>query len=196
MRYVPLAVFPVLVGLQQALEGFVWMGVESGAAYLRTAALGYFFFTWLVWPFLVPYVIAILEEKNKKRKLLLHFSQIGFALGLILYLPNFWRPDWLSVEIINHSIAYQCVLLPDFFIPREVHAFLYLFLIGLPPLLSSHRALKIFGAGLITAVPLTYFFFSYAHISVLCFWAALMTLYIIYIVLHDKCGMAVSMRPV
>lgn len=36
-------------------------------------------------------------------------------------------------------------------------------------------------------VPLTYFFFSYAHISVLCFFVAVMTIYIIYVILEDKC---------
>lgn len=186
-RYVPLALFPVLVGVQQALEGFVWTGAETGASYLRVAALGYLFFTWMVWPGFVPYMTARLEEKKKKRKLFLHFAQAGLLLGLILYLPNFWRPDWLNVEIVSHSIAYQCTFITGAALPRAVPYLLYLSLIALPPLLSSHRALNIFGAGLVAFVPTTYFFFHYAHVSVLCFFAAVMTLYIIYVILEDKC---------
>jgi hypothetical protein len=108
-------------------------------------------------------------------------------LGLVLYLPNFWNPEWLKVSIINHSIAYQYTFITDNTLPRAIPYLLYLSLIALPPLLSSHRALNIFGAGLVAFVPLTYFFFYYAHVSVLCFFAAGMTLYIIYVILHDKC---------
>ncbi|HBR69695.1 MAG TPA: hypothetical protein DEA55_10010 [Rhodospirillaceae bacterium] len=187
MRYVPLALFPIFVAVQQMLEGFVWIGVESSVFYLRMAALGYLFFAWIVWPSFVPYMTAKLEEEPRRKKILLNFAQAGFLLGLILYLPNFWHPEWLNVEIINRSIAYKCTLITDNIMPKTVTYLFYLSMIGLPPLLSSHRALNIFGAGLIAAVPLTYFFFSYAHVSVLCFFAALMTLYIIYVILEDKC---------
>lgn len=187
MRYVPLALFPVLVGVQQAAEGFVWLGTESGASFLRMAALVYLFFMWVVWPSFVPYMTAALEENVKKRKTFRLCAQAGFLLGLVLYVPNFWRPDWLSIETIHHSVVYQCVLLPDFFMPREIPGLLYLLLIGLPPLLSSHRALRIFGAGLAASVPVAYFFFYYAYFSVLCFFAAIMTLYINYVILEDRC---------
>lgn len=195
IRYVPLAAFPVLVGVQQAVEGTVW--IQADAENLQhLAALVYLFFTWMVWTSYVPYMTARLEGSRRKRLLFLRFAQAGFVLGLVLYLPNFWNPDWLEVGIINHSIAYQCTLITDSVLPRSVPYFLYLALIALPPLLSSHRALNIFGAGLVAFVPLTYFFFYYAHISVLCFFAAVMTLYIIYVILHDKCETAVFIRPV
>lgn len=187
-RYIPLALFPVLVGIQQAMEGFVWTGAEGGAAYLHMAALGYLFFTWLVWPSYVPYMTAWLEPEMGKRKLLLFIAQAGLILGLILYLPNFWQAGWLNIEIINHSVAYQCTHITDSFVSHKWSYGLYLAIIGCSPLLSSYRALKIFGAGLITFVPLTYFFFYYAQVSVLCFFAALMTFYIIYVILEDKCS--------
>ena len=186
-RYVPLALFPVLVGVQQAMEGFVWMAAENGAAYLRMAALGYLFFTWLVWPSFVPYMTARLEDNGDKQKLFFYIAQAGMVLGLVLYMPNFWNEGWLSVEIISHSIAYQCTHLGDQYIPHRIPYGFYLAFISLPPLLSSHRSLNIFGAGLVAFVPLTYFFFASAQISVLCFFAAVMTLYIIYVILEDKC---------
>lgn len=186
-RYIPLALFPVLIGVQQAMEGFVWVAAESGAAYLRMAALGYLFFTWLVWPSFVPYMTARLEDNSEKQKLFLYVAQAGMILGLILYLPNFWHEGWLSVEIVSHSIAYQCTHLGDQYIPHRIPYGLYLIFISLPPLLSSHRSLNIFGAGLVAFVPLTYFFFASAQISVLCFFAAVMTFYIIYVILEDKC---------
>ncbi len=186
-RYLPLAAFPVVVGIQQMMEGFVWTTVADDSSYLRMAALAYLFFVWLVWPGFVPYMTARLEENKKKKKFFLYAAQSGLVLGMILYLPNFWNASWLKVEVLNHSIAYQCTHLSDRYIPHKLSYAVYLTVIGLPPLFSSHRALKIFGTGLISFVPVTYIFFSYAQISVLCFFAALMTFYIIYVILGNKC---------
>ncbi len=188
-RYLPMAMFPVFVGLQQALEGLVWLESGDGALQnLRLAALGYLFFVWITWPAYVPYMTARLEENKQRADWFLRCAQAGFVLGLVLYLPNFWHPDWLHVSIINHSVAYQCTYITDAVVPREVTYLIYLALIGLPPLFSSHRALKIFGAGLIISVPLTYFSFSAARISILCFFAAVMMLYIVYVIVEDKCS--------
>ena len=188
-RYVPLALFPVLVGVQQFIEGIVWV---EAATYdqdlLRIAALGYLFFVWMIWPVRVPYMTARLEDNLQKRKLFQYFTLAGLVLGSILYLPNLWRPDWLGIEIVRHSVAYQCTYLTDSVLPIDLLYLVYLSIIALPPLLSSFRALNILGAGLVSFVPLTYFFFSYAHVSVLCFFAAVVTLYIIYIILEDRCA--------
>ena len=189
VRYLPLALFPVLIGVQQFTEGVVWV---EAAAYdqnlLRMAALAYLFFVWLIWPVWVPYMTAKLEDNAQKRKLFMYFAQAGLVLGLILYLPNLWHPDWLNIEIIRHSIAYQCTYVTDAALPKDALYLVYLSIIALPPLLSSFRALNILGAGLVIFVPLTYFIFSYAYLSVLCFFAAIMTLYIIYVILEDRCA--------
>jgi len=190
-RYVPLALFPILVGIQQLMEGLVWVEAAVGDQnLLRMAALGYLFFTWLVWPTWVPYMVARLEENKRKRKLFYYFAQVGFLLGLFLYLPNFWHPDWLSTEIIKHSISYQCTHFSDPYVSHKLPYGLYLLIIALPPLLASQRALKIFGAGLVSFVPVTYFLFSYAQISVLCFFAAALTVYILHVILENKCAIS------
>lgn len=194
-HYVPLAVFPVFVGVQQAIEGGVWLAAEAGAAgWLRLLALGYLFFVWMVWPVWVPYMTANLESKTGRRHLFHFLALAGFLLGLILYLPNFWNPDWLRVWIVHRSIAYQCTFIVDPVVSRTPVYLLYLFLVVAAPLLSSHRALNIFGIGLAAFVPLTYFFFSYADISVLCFFAAITTLYILHLIVEDRCAQKSMVR--
>ncbi len=187
-RYIALAMFPILIGLQQFMEGAVWMQAQSGDPQMtRNASLAYLFFVWLIWPVWVPYMTAQLEHEIEKQKRFLNFAFGGLLLGLFLYLPNFWQVEWLQTEIIYRSIAYQCTLLSDPFISQELLFGLYLLIVASPPLLSSHKALRMFGASLIAFVPVTYFFFAYAHVSVLCFFAAMITPYIIYIILNDKC---------
>lgn len=194
-RYLALGIFPVLIGIQQIGEGFVWLASDTGhEALIRTAALFYLFFTWIIWPFWVPYMTAQLEPDRMKKRFFQGMAVAGLALGAALYLPNFWMPDWLSVSTIHHSIVYECTFLMHSFLPISIPYMAYLALIGLPPLLSSHRSLQFFGMALISFVFVTYYLFAYAHVSVLCFFAALMITHILYIILADKCRTADTYR--
>lgn len=182
-RYALLAFFPLLVAVQQAAEGFVWLGLDrNDLALVRGSALFYLFFVWIIWPVWVPLMIRALERDCLRRRIFLIFALCGFVLGFVLYLPNYFHADWLQVAAVKRSIAYRCALLTDYYIPRPVTYVAYLSLIALPPLLSSQASLKIFGALLAAAIPITYLFFSYAHISVLCFMAALVTIYVVCVV--------------
>lgn len=188
-RYSALAVFPALVGIQQVAEGFVWLAADSGSdASLRGPALAYLFFTWMVWPSWVPYMVARLEPNSNKKRALYGMALGGLLLGAFLYLPNFWMRDWLSISTLHHSIVYECTFLSADYVPLAIPYLVYLTMIGLPSLLSTHSALKIFGMILIMFVFMTYFFFSYAHVSVLCFFAAAITGYILHIIFFNRCS--------
>jgi hypothetical protein len=187
-RYLPLAIMPLIVAVQQFMEGFAWIGAESGnQVLLYTAALSYMFFVWIFWPSWVPYMAAKLEPNADKRKLLSVLAGLGFVFGLFLYVPYFSHPNWLQVKVFCNSLVYDTHLIPDQFVPRPLTAALYLALVGATPLISSHRHLRIFGWSLLFFVPVTHFLYVHAYISVLCFFAAAATLYLTYIVVNDKC---------
>lgn len=194
--YLPMAIMPVAVGVQQFAEGMVWMGAENGdGALMNRAALAYMLFVWVFWPCWTAFMTAILEPPDTgKKPILLALSVMGLSFGLLLYLPYLWHPDWLRPEIVRHSMNYQTVLIPDQIMPRWLTSLVYLFFVGVPPLLSSHFAVRRFGLSLIVFVPLTYFFFVYAYISALCFFAALMTLDLIYIIAGNKCTAERALR--
>jgi len=186
--YFPMAMFPFFVGIQQTIEGFVWLGAETNDSTMTCdASLGYMFFVWIFWPLWVPFMTYSLEPNEKKRRLFIYFAAAGVLWGAILYVPYFWNQGWLSVGIVKHSIAYNCEFISDIILPRQVTYFIYLAIIGLPPLLSSHLHMKVFGLILIISVLLINLFFVYAVTSVLCFFGAFTTLYILYIILQDKC---------
>jgi len=141
----------------------------------------------MFWPLWVPVSTFVLEPDFRNRILISIFIVIGALLGPLLYLPYFWHPDWLSPEIIGHSIAYNTILLPDSYVSRTITYIFYLGMVGIPPVLSSHFHMKIFGLALLLAVPVTHFFYLHAAISVLCFFAALISLYLAFIIIGDKC---------
>lgn len=187
-KYLPLAVMPVVVSVQQFMEGLAWIGAESGQQYLlQVSALSYMFFVWVFWPSWISFMVSKLEPDLSRKKILEFFAAFGFIFGLLLYLPYFIYPDWLQTQVLCHSLDYQTKIIPDQFIPRPFTAALYLALVGATPLLSSHRQIRLFGWSLIFFVPITHLIYSYAYISVLCFFAAFATIHLIYIVTKNKC---------
>lgn len=188
-RYFPMAAFPAMVGIQQWAEGFVWLGLEGGNPGLAVAASYFFlFFTWMVWPVWIPFLIFAVETDEKKKRLLGVFMVAGLFLGAILFLPYFFHPDWLHPETARHAIVYNTKLLPDAYIPRQITYMVYLAIIGFAPLLSSYARLNVFGLALLTAVPVTRLLFVEAHISVLCFLAAVISFYLLNIIWRNLCA--------
>ena len=57
-RYFPVSQMPTLAGLQQFTEAHVWMGMNnSDPSMVWWAAMGFIFFSWLIWPVWVPFSI-------------------------------------------------------------------------------------------------------------------------------------------
>lgn len=188
-RYLPVSIMPVLAGLQQLMEGHVWMGLNEADPFMVWwAAMGFIFFSWLMWPVWIPMSIYVLEPPNSRRKKpLLYFAVAGVVFGLLLYVPHLINPDWVQVGINNHSIAYEDTMFLDYFIPREATYAIYVFLIVTPPFLSTYLHIRLFGLTLVAVLAIVWIFLTYAYISFFCLLAGLATIHLIYIILRNKC---------
>lgn len=199
-RYMALAIMPLIVGVQQFIEGIVWTEIGQGNALgAHSAAMFYLAVVWVFWPCWVPFMASSLEPNSQRKALQQKWAVIGFLFGFMLYAPYFYRPDWISPYVAGNCLAYNTVVLPDIIVPRPVTALAYLAIIGLVPLTSSHAAIRTFGGLLLLLVPMTYFFFVETYLSVLCFFAAIVTSYILLIIAKDKCGLNLAKtdeRPV
>ncbi|MDJ0705736.1 MAG: hypothetical protein QNJ46_20920 [Leptolyngbyaceae cyanobacterium MO_188.B28] len=181
-RYLPLAIFPLAFGIQQGLEGLAWLGLEGNQADLVwLGARGFLLFShgfWMVWPALTAYA---LESRPWAKKLLLAIALIGFLFGVSLCGPFLTFPDWLSVAVTQGSIDYQLQIIYDRFFPRDISRLIYM-LIALGPLwLSNLTPLRLMGGLIALLAVITYWLFNYAFVSVWCFWAAVVSLYVAYI---------------
>jgi len=182
-RYLPLAAFPLLFALQQAAEGLLWLYIGAhDASLIRTAALGFLLFVYVVWPTLVPLAAAGIETSSTLRKTFLGASLVGLATGSSIYLPLISHIDWMSVSVAQHSISYalhQPWLDPvDDWSSRAIYA---LFAAG-PLLLSSVPGVRRFGALIVLALLLAALMYDYAFPSVWCFFAAVLSAYVMQIV--------------
>ncbi len=188
-RYLPVALMPAMAGVQQFMEGHVWMGMNDGdPSMVWRAAMGYIFFSWFMWPVWIPFAVHALEPPDSRRKIALFcFAVAGLILGLVLYVPHIVNPDWVSVDINKQSLAYEGTMFLDYIIPRWLTYVFYLFLIIAPPLVSTYLHMRLFGLTLMVVVVLVYVFLSYAYISFFCLLAGIATTHLIYIILKNKC---------
>jgi hypothetical protein len=182
-----LALIPLLFGLQQILEGFVWLGLASGDAFAtRSAALGFNFFSLLFWLVWVPLCCYSIEPSALKRKLFSLLLILGLTHGLMMYLPLLLYKDWLSVEIVGNSIQYNARLLHDDYMPVIFLQILYTLSILAPFLLSSNGYVKIFGVIVFSSLIYTQLHFNYALISVWCYFAAVSSIYIPFMIIRSS----------
>lgn len=178
-RYLPICALPLLFGLQQLLEGFVWISGTSGDLDLvERYSIGYMLFSWLAWPIWVPFSVYFLEP-GRRKPLYLLFAIAGAVLGAGQFLPYFVHGSWLTVRFLDHAVVYGGIELFDFLFARELTYSIYLTLIILPLFLSTRSEVRIFGVLVGLVAVITYLFFRFAYISVFCFGGALMSFYLV-----------------
>jgi hypothetical protein len=177
--YLPVAVTPVVFGVQQLCEGGVWRGLDRGEPRLvEPAALGFLFFAFVFWPGWVPFGVALLEHRRWKRWAFFLLAAAGLAVGCLGYVPAARHyGDWLRVVVVGHSIHYA-FFLPDSAEENDAGEAVYMAAVCLPLLASQVFRLRLLGVTMTATAAVSYFVFRYAFISVWCFFAALLSLQI------------------
>lgn len=190
--YLMWALVPVLFGLQQAFEGGVWQEIDAGDARAAVPfALGFHFFSHFLWLWWLPLSSYLVEpgqigKTGKLRKRIIGGCAIfGAFAGTLVYSEMLFHPEWMSVALRENSITY------DFSFPYRspIHipitpAALYALTILVPLLFSSHKLIRIFGVLAALSMVLASETYSYAYVSVWCFFAAALSLYLVYMIRH------------
>lgn len=189
-RYLPIGLMPLFAGLQQFMEGNVWLGINASDAFtVLWGAMGFIFFTWFMWPIWIPVAIYVLEPDDSPRKrFFLVLTLIGVLFGLLLYVPHVVNTDLVVVNVNNKSLAYEGTMWLDYMMPRWVTYVIYLFLIIAPPALSRYLHMRHFALTIIAVVVIDVALLRYAYISFFCLLAGLATVHLVYVILTNKCA--------
>jgi hypothetical protein len=179
--YLALGAIPLVFAAQQFSEGFVWLGLAEGTSRAGSgyaAVLAFLFFALVFWPVGLP-LSVIPIQRNRGRPLAL-LAALGAGIGLSLFLPLAFEPDrYLVVAIRQHSIFYDFTKVPVLqVVPEMVLRVLYLATIVVPFGLCADRRLRQFGAAVLASALLSQVVFWYAFISIWCFFAAALSLYL------------------
>lgn len=169
---VPIAMTPLLFGIQQFTEGVLWLSFRVNEPLLtQSMTYTYSFFSHTLWPVYLPVALAALEPLRWRRRTLSVFQIIGIAVGVYLLYSIVRYP--VTAQVIDKHIVY---LSPHFFI-FMVMVF-YFTATCASCLASSYPLLNVFGVLAFLSALASYHFAASAFVSVWCFFAAVLSLMI------------------
>jgi hypothetical protein len=183
-RWQLLAAFPLLFGVQQAIEGVLWLALGDPLGHVLgvppplavpLTALGFLGFAFLLWPALVPLAAWSVEPRPRRRTLFAVLAVLGAAGGLYLYLPLAMHPGWLEVSILGGSIHYDPRIAFPPLLSQPLGRGLYALVVLVPLLASSEPLVRRFGGLILVSVLFSAAIYGYAFVSVWCFFAALLS---------------------
>ncbi len=165
----PLAMIPLLFGIQQLTEGLVWWSLQNDAATLNAVAtFVYSLFSHVLWPIFVPFAILLIETVPWRKKVLKIFLGIGTVVSL--YLLYFMIVSPITSQVVGRSIQYNT---PHLYI-LPIIAF-YLLATCVSGFFSSHKFIRLFGGLAFILAIVAYWFYAAVFISVWCFFAAILS---------------------
>jgi hypothetical protein len=182
----PLAALPLGFALQQGLEGLVWRNLDPGepGPWLTPLALAYVFFAYGLWPAWIPWCALRAAQGQAgwaRRAALRLLLCLGGLLGLVLWLAVLADPGQVGPLPVGGSLHYGAVELLQGTPLAGGGPLLYLLVITLPLLLVPSRQIRLFGASLAGSCLIAYLGWQYALSSVWCFFSALLTVQILWI---------------
>ncbi|MFA6921697.1 MAG: DUF6629 family protein [Gallionella sp.] len=175
---IPFAAIPLLFGIQQLIEGILWLSFRFEAHLLNTI-MTYLFtlFSHVLWPILLPLSIGLLETDPLRKKIIYTFQITGAAVGayLLYFIVRFPITSEINVHVMY--------IFPHFHKPLVL--LLYIVATCVSALFSSHRIVNLFGVIALLLFVVSYWFYTVAFFSVWCFFCAILSA-VIY--LHFKFG--------
>jgi hypothetical protein len=177
------AAIPMLFGLQQVSEGFVWYALQSPGHDMLLKVSAYIFLTvaLVVWPTMLPLSVLLMERSEQRRRALYVSLATGIAVSLcfVIFMLIFNMTAQISSYHILYTIAYPQQL-------AGLGAITYI-IATIPPLfVSSQRGMGLLGIIIVLSYCVTRIFFAEYLISVYCFFAALASVVILQIVLKNS----------
>ena len=166
-RELPLASIPFVFAAQQSVEGVLWLVLTKDwpATWQGALANSFAIFALAIWPVYAPLAAGLVEPNHGRR-----LAMTGlFAAGLIpaVYAAADIAAHPYGACVIQNSISYS----NGTFYPPVLIA-VYIACTTLPLIMSSHKAVRWFGALVVMGLAVSTTFYLLTAISVWCFFAA------------------------
>ena len=162
-----LAALPLLLGLHQLVEAFVWWGLQGHvpAVVGEVATWAYLVFAFGVLPVLVPMAILALEPTRRRRARMAPFAVVGAGVAVVLLGAIARGP--VTARLEDYHIAYGTGLGSG----AVIVAFYVIATCG-PLLLSHYPHLALYGVVNLVAVAIIAWLTTSGFASLWCAWAA------------------------
>jgi hypothetical protein len=172
------AAIPVLFAIQQFSEGLLWLTFSNSdfEPYSVVATKTFIFFAEAFWPLWVPLSIWMLEKNPQRKRILFSFFILGTVFSLYIIYCMFQFP--VDAKVIGHHLRYYL----DFhFIHRTIASVWYCIPTVMSCLVSSVKRMPALGITVGISFIIAKIFFEYFQLSVWCFFAAILSVQIVFI---------------
>lgn len=177
------ASIPLFFGVQQITEGVLWLTLPNPEYAHIQKISAYIFLTMaeVLWPLIIPLSVYLIEENSKRKRLirisLLMGLSLTFYYGYCMIFLNF-NPQIMGYHIQYNSDFPESLALPAFVV--------YLIATIAPLFVSSIKRMRLFGTLLFFSCLITAIFFTQYLTSVWCFFAALISGVVFWILRDSK----------
>lgn len=173
------AAMPFVFGVQQISEGFVWVALQSSGhdLMLTIASYTFLFAAVVLWPAYVPLSVLLMEKSTNKRRALIPLLVMGILVSL--YYGFRLVSNEIVPEISSHHIKYTGDF-PQRWAQTAFGGYLAATLISL--FISSRKKMWLLGLLMTVSCLITGIFYKEYLTSVWCFFAALISAVIYWVV--------------
>ena len=175
------ASIPLFFGLQQIAEGFVWLSLQNPeyAGLINVSSYTFLIMAEVFWPFMVPLAVLLMEKNKGKIKILKGFLALGLAVSL------YFIYCLITYKVTPVISGYHIVYIETYPKALQLVVFsLYLISSIAPLFISTVKRTYILGVLMAFSCLVTIIFFTQYLTSVWCFFGALISM-VIYWILRD-----------
>lgn len=180
-----LVLIPAGFALQQLCEGLVWLGLLNNYSQIFTqlAVYGFIFFAFIFWPAYIPVCMYRLEQNKSIQKILKIFMMIGLGTAALLLERVVYFG--ITAQLASCHINYSSHL--GFINPVLTYLLMisYLLVTVGAMLVSTYPKMRIMGILVGLTYLITHLFYFNFLISVWCFFAAITSLLVYWLVKQD-----------
>jgi len=174
-----LAIIPLVFSVQQAIEGLQWLAPKPSTI-STVLGYGFLFFAFLFWIVAIPAIANFIEPQKGRKKWLHNLTWLGIGGAFCFLAVVLSQP--LNVCVVNRSISYQLTSSSLFYFYGLAG---YALITCGSLIISSYWRVKVFGATALAGLALTLIFYRTTTTSVWCFFAAVLSVLILWQILHD-----------
>lgn len=167
-----LALVPLFFGIQQAVEGVLWLTIAHNSLLARASIYSFLFFALMFWPLAIPGLLWWYERIAWRKFTIFCSLVIGSGLGIFFAFNLVMHGA--QAEIYKHNIYYYLPFAQNV-IGVAISNILYLVATLIPLFISSRKYMWVLGVTLGIAYLASIAWFSLTMLSIWCFFAALLS---------------------
>ncbi len=181
---------PFLFGVQQCSEGMLWLSFSNPklASWHDSSMYIFLLISQVIWPTLAPLALWLIEPDKARKKLISYFVLIGGILSTyMLYC--------LFVHEVSAIVESRHIRFTMHFPYRILHRGAYFLATVIPIFLSTMKWMKLLAVTMLGSLVFSFVAYTHYVISVWCFFAAILSVQVIFIIVQNKGSFNNPARP-